>query len=102
MKNDKETTKVLTDAEKIKNVTDSEAWKLMMHMLNDILASNDSLTDIIGEDKDKMFQEIAARQLAIKMVKDWVDDISGVVNTYKSYREIIYREDEEGLIRVDD
>ncbi len=99
---DEETKKVLTDAEKIKKTIDTEGWRIIMKILNEILSDNDSILDIGSKNRDDMYIEIASRQLAIGMIKQWIDDVTGITNTYKSYKEIIYQNEEEGIYKVSD
>lgn len=97
---EEETNKILGDAESILRTTETPGWSVIMDMLNKTLEANSSIMDLENTSPEEMFKEIASRQIAIKLVKDWISQIDGSISNYKTYNSTNYIEKENGIIRV--
>jgi hypothetical protein len=79
---DKETTKVLNEGDRIARFVQSEDYQLIKGKLMGLLAAADSISTIASEDleKDTTMRTIQIRAGAIALVKEWIGQVEGIAN----------------------
>jgi len=85
---DKETKQVISEAERIKYTIDTEGWKIMSRILEDLLEANDSISNLDTIKPEEVLNEIKSRRLAGSIIKDWIDQIQGRVQNASSFKNI--------------
>ena len=88
-----ETEKVLEEGEKIARFVDSEEWNLVKRGLNESISAAESILGIESKDQDSMFREVAAKQLAVEIVRQWIEDVEATVEQSRGNSAIMENED---------
>jgi hypothetical protein len=77
MKLDKETREELQVGEKLSRLVDSQDWVQAKLLLNDLILEVSNILQIEERDPILLMQEVASRQLAVSLVRAWIDQVEG-------------------------
>ena len=88
MKIDRETQEVLRKGEQMTNFVSGDGWREAKHMLTQRIADITDVRTIEEPDPIKAFQEMAARQIAVNIILDWMAELEGVRDTHKYNKEM--------------
>ncbi len=97
---DKDTAKILSDQEKIENTVNSDGWKLIKKIFIQSLNGLDSMHSFpsTGMSFEAIGREVAARQAAIDLVLNIINQVEGLAEDSKSNRELFKDMKEESLV----
>lgn len=101
MKPDRETQKVLSDQEKIKLLTEHDGWGIVRKKLLDKLMDMGSILNIQDLSPDKITVEVAGRQLAFQVLKEWLDEVEGTAQQFKNNSELYKEVKDDYLVRYE-
>lgn len=102
MKADKDTKKVIEDGEALKAMAESQGWGIAKRKL--FLKVNDlvSILGIKATNANEVMEEVASKQLASKILLDWVQEIEGDVAQYKGHKQTLEQIQDESFIKYYD
>jgi hypothetical protein len=95
-----ETRNLLTKQEKVSNFVDSSEWDLVKACLTEKLADAGSILGLESKDADSLFKEVAARQLAVEIIREWLTEIEGIAVQYKENKKSLNQHPEDQFIRT--
>lgn len=98
-KADKETQLVVQQGQAIKDLVDSNGWQeVRKRLVQDVAAIRDitSLTEIA--DPSRLFQEVAARQIAAEILINWIRGVEGDAEQFRSNAELLKERYEENFV----
>lgn len=95
-----ETQEELRKGQDYKRLVSGPEWERAKAELLKLLDQNASIFSIDAKDANQMYQEIAARQLAVTMVKDWLNLIEGSAMAHElNEKAMKTMEDSETVLR---
>lgn len=97
---DTETQKVLSEGDQLKYLTEQSGWGIVKRKLMDKIMDLGSVLGLDSTDPHKLAIEIAARQLATKILIDWFGEIEGKVDQHKANVDILNSLKDEYIIEV--
>ncbi|MCK9370772.1 hypothetical protein M0R04_12755 [Candidatus Dojkabacteria bacterium] len=74
-----ETQKIITEGEELKQMVNSEGWRIARQKLGAKVASLSDILLIEDVDPNKLMLQLAANQQAIKILITWLKEIEGEV-----------------------
>jgi len=83
-KPDKETRKILKKGELLSSLVQHEAWPLVKVKFNEMVLSLGDIFSLNELDPQKLQSQLAARQIAIEMVMNWMREIEGITKQHET------------------
>lgn len=74
---DKETHKVLKEGDLLQELVKSDGWKIVQKRFTDMVIELGDVFSIKDAEPEAAFRQLAARQIAIELVMNWMKDIEG-------------------------
>jgi len=101
MELDKETQKVLSEGEKIRDGINSDFWRIIRGKLTDLINSQDSLSamEFEGKSTEQKALEAESRANTVATLKQWLADIEGTAETH-DYNKNLTEDDKDSLIKI--
>ena len=98
---DQETDKVLSEGEKVMNFVNSDGWRWAKDRILDLVADVQNIGNIDASvSSDVLLREVQAKQLAVDMVKRWLEEVEGRANQHKSQDQgLANSKEEEEIIK---
>lgn len=81
----KETKKVLSEAQELEAMMKGNGWMIAKKKLLDIMSAYGGILNIEESDPVKLMHLISANQQAIKMIIDWMNTLNNTVNLSKDF-----------------
>lgn len=97
---DKETKAVLDEGSELQSLVASDGWKIARARLRDNVLSIGNIMAITGDDPTKIMAQLAARQIAVETILNWVNDIEGSAAQFKSHAEQFATMERESAILI--
>jgi len=80
---DKDTKQLLTDGEKLKQLTEHEGWAIAYQKFSDKIMDLQFIANVDNKDPNTAFIDMKARMYAVSLLLDWMkSDILGVVEQH--------------------
>lgn len=95
---DKETAKLLSDDEEISAMTKSLGWGLVREKIFMKIMELNDITTITEIDPQRLMIVIAAKQEAVKILFEWLNEIEGIAKTSKQLRDQFIQKQKEDFI----
>lgn len=92
---DAETSKILSEGERLKQLVESDGWKIVRERLMNRMIDVQSVLGLDIEDPQKMLIAVGARKQAIQIIYDWFRDIDGDVSRYADNKAAVIEKKEE-------
>lgn len=88
---DKETQEVLKEGEKANFLINNNDWRWAKTKLLQKLSNLDSVRTLakITENKEDIAVEIKARNMTIKMILEWLDEIEGIAKQHEANKKLL-------------
>ena len=74
---DPATRKVLKEGELLKMLVTHDGWPIVRRKFSELVLALGDVFSIKDQDPQKVFQQIAARQIAIELVMNWIGEVEG-------------------------
>ena len=85
---DKETQKLLSEQEHVKNLTEQEGWGIVKGNLIKYVAALHNISSLNSTDPQAMFNQVASRQLAAGILLEWLKDVEGTAAQFDANKEL--------------
>lgn len=97
---DKETKKVLSDGEQINDLISSRGWSIAKKKLLQKVAILDSISSVPQDIQNPMnrLRELEIREGVVSVILEWLRDVEGTAQQFKSNAEILQVEKEDSLV----
>jgi hypothetical protein len=85
MPNEKETSEILTEADHVKAMIDSDGWKSIKGKLDTRILDLQNINNLDMTDVTTLQSQLAARKMAVDIIFDWLkSDVYGFVEQQES------------------
>lgn len=99
MEHDAETKAVITAAEHVLNLTQSEGWRIVKDKLDAKILDLQNIHNIDTADQNKMLTEILGRKLAVDILFNWLkNDVYGFVQQQQANNGTVHKPESEDII----
>ena len=92
----KETQKVMTEGEQLKSLVASDGWAIVRRILNQQIIDIGDIFQLT--DKDNLKEEIGARQIAIEVLRNVINEVEGRAQQHQNNSEFFRRLSEDTYI----
>ena len=100
---DKDTQKVFAEGQEIVDMVKSPGWGQAKHFLIESALSIGNIMTIKGDDPSKVMIQLAARQMAVETLFNWIRDIEGTAAQHLSNsEEFLKLQREEYVMRFEE
>lgn len=99
MQVDKETAEAMTEAMKLRELTESEGWKIARSLLDEKISVLDSVSTIPEGSFEEVGKQAMYRAHAISLIRDWLSEIEGRLEQDDQQKEVIRDNHEEVIVR---
>jgi hypothetical protein len=98
-KADKETQLIVQQGQAIKDLVDSNGWQeVRKRLIQDVAAIRDITSLTETSDPAKLFQEVAARQIAAEILINWIRGVEGDADQFRNNAELLKERYEENFV----
>jgi hypothetical protein len=102
IKEDIEQQKILSDGQKIIELTKSDGWQIAKRKLLSKIAILDSITALPQGDREDKLREIEVRAGVVSIIWEWINDVEGMAEQAKQVSKAMQDVREESFITVYD
>lgn len=81
---DKETKRIVDRGQALKDLVEGAGWKEARQRLISYVAAIRDITSLTSKDEKTLFQEVAGRQIAAEALLNWLKEIEGDAEQFKS------------------
>ena len=97
-----ENLKILSDGEKIIELTKSDGWGIAKRKLLSKIAVLDSITALPSGDREDRMREIEVRAGVVSIIWEWINDVEGMAQQAKQVSQAMRDIREESFITIYD
>lgn len=91
---DSETLKIITEGEKLENFVKSDNWVMVRQKLSDKIAELQSILNVPDGTPEEVMIQIAARQVAIHILLDWLKDVESTAEQNAANKQMAFETEE--------
>ena len=102
VKIDKQTARKIKQSDDIKNMTLSDGWREVKAMIFTRIMELNDITSLAEADPQKLMIIIAAKQEAVKILLEWLNEVEGIAkNSDYLKKQFLEQQKEDFLIQFD-
>jgi len=96
---DKETGNALRDAEELKQMCTGKGWHIARHKILEKILDLSSVLNTVESDPVKLMTIIAAKQEAVKILTEWLNEVEGLARNADDMRKLFIEEQKDFYIK---